>query len=172
MNGLGVSGNLTSLGALDFGLIVDGAVIIFENGLRRLAERQEHEGRRLTFQGVEDNIFLPMATTLMFALASAFVLQITFVSAMIPLVVKSNIREREVKPIRWFKKKYAPLLNQAVAHPLPFIVAGTGVLIASVFAFGLLGEQSMPQLDEKNITVTNFRVPSASPTNRSRSKIR
>ncbi|PMU86046.1 efflux RND transporter permease subunit, partial [Pseudomonas sp. GW704-F5] len=48
MNGLGVSGNLMSLGALDFGLIVDGAVIIVENTLRRLAERQHREGRLLT----------------------------------------------------------------------------------------------------------------------------
>ncbi len=48
MNALGVSGNLMSLGALDFGLIVDGTVIIIENCLRRLAERQHHEGRVLT----------------------------------------------------------------------------------------------------------------------------
>src|SRR3546814_14046023 len=48
MNELGVSGNLMSLGALDFGLIVDGAVIIVENALRRLAERQHKEGRLLT----------------------------------------------------------------------------------------------------------------------------
>src|SRR4029077_10472908 len=45
-----VSGNLMSLGAIDFGLIVDGAVIIVENCLRRLAERQHHEGRILTLQ--------------------------------------------------------------------------------------------------------------------------
>lgn len=53
MNRLGVSGNLMSLGALDFGLIVngaviDGAVIIVENSVARLAARQEHEGRLLT----------------------------------------------------------------------------------------------------------------------------
>ena len=47
---LGVSANLMSLGALDFGLIVDGAVIIVENALRRLAEQQHHEGRLLTVQ--------------------------------------------------------------------------------------------------------------------------
>lgn len=46
----GVSGNLMSLGALDFGLIVDGAVIITENCLRRLAERQHREGRILTLR--------------------------------------------------------------------------------------------------------------------------
>ncbi|WEK46346.1 MAG: CusA/CzcA family heavy metal efflux RND transporter [Candidatus Andeanibacterium colombiense] len=47
MNAFGVPGNLMSLGALDFGLIVDGAVIIIENCLARLAHRQEHEGRLL-----------------------------------------------------------------------------------------------------------------------------
>ncbi|VVT27857.1 Nickel-cobalt-cadmium resistance protein NccA [Sphingomonas aurantiaca] len=197
MNGLGVSGNLMSLGALDFGLIVDGAVIIVENALRRLAERQEHEGRLLTldermeettiaaqemvrptvygqliiflvfvplltFQGVEGKTFSPMATTLMVALASAFVLSVTFVPAMIAIVIKGKVSETEVKPIRWFKEKYAPLLTKAVARPLPFIAGGVGILVAAVFAFGLLGEEFMPQLDEKDITVTNFRVPSAS----------
>ena len=197
MNGLGVSGNLMSLGALDFGLIVDGAVIIVENALRRLAERQEHEGRLLTreermaettlaaqemvkptvygqaiiflvfvplltFQGVEGKTFAPMATTLMVALASAFVLSLTFVPAMIALVVTGKVSETEVKPIRWFKAKYAPLLDKAVARPLPFVLGGVCVFVAAVLMFGMLGEEFMPQLDEKDITVTNFRVPSAS----------
>jgi cobalt-zinc-cadmium resistance protein CzcA len=47
---MGISANLMSMGALDFGLIVDGAVIITENCLRRLAERQHHEGRLLNLQ--------------------------------------------------------------------------------------------------------------------------
>ncbi len=197
MNSLGVSGNLMSLGALDFGLIVDGAVIIVENALRRLAERQEHEGRLLTrsermeetnhaaqemirptvygqliiflvfmplltFQGVEGKTFAPMAITLMIALASAFVLSLTFVPAMIALFITGKVSETEVKPIRWFKEKYEPLLTRAVARPLPFVFGGAGVFLAAVLVFGLLGEEFMPQLDEKDITVTNFRVPSAS----------
>ena len=197
MNGLGVSGNLMSLGALDFGLIVDGAVIIVENALRRLAERQEHEGRLLTrdermeettlaaqemvrptvygqliiflvfvplltFEGVEGKTFSPMAVTLMVALASAFVLSLTFVPAMIATVITGKVSETEVKPIRWFKEKYAPILSRAVSRPLPFILGGAGVFLAAVLSFGLLGEEFMPQLDEKDITVTNFRIPSAS----------
>ncbi len=197
MNGLGVSGNLMSLGALDFGLIVDGAVIIVENALRRLGERQEHEGRLLdlsermeettlaaqemirptvygqliiflvfvpllTFQGVEGKTFAPMAITLMIALASAFVLSLTFIPAMIAIVIKGKVSETEVKPIRWFKSKYAPALSKAVAQPMPFILGGIGIFAAAVLSFGLLGEEFMPQLDEKDITVTNFRVPSAS----------
>ncbi|MHA0337294.1 efflux RND transporter permease subunit [Sphingomonas aquatilis] len=197
MNALGVSGNLMSLGALDFGLIVDGAVIIVENALRHLAERQQEEGRLLTleerlettaasakemirptvfgqliiflvfvplltFQGVEGKTFAPMATTLMLALASAFVLSLTFVPAMIAIVIKGRVSETEVKPIRWFKERYAPILAKAIHRPLPFILGGTGVFAAAVFCFGFLGEEFMPQLDEKDITVTNFRVPSAS----------
>ena len=197
MDALGGSGNLMSLGALDFGLIVDGAVIIVENALRRLAERQEHQGRLLTltermeetreaaqemvrptvfgqliiflvfvplltFEGVEGKTFSPMATTLMLALASAFVLSITFIPAMIAIVVKGRVSETEVKPIRWFKRKYAPMLDNAVARPIPFVASGIAIFAASIFCFGLLGEEFMPQLDEKDITVTNFRVPSAS----------
>jgi Cu/Ag efflux pump CusA len=45
---------------------------------------------------------------------------------------------------------------------MPFILGGVGVFVAAVLSFGLLGEEFMPQLDEKDITVTNFRVPSAS----------
>ncbi len=197
MNRLGVSGNLMSLGALDFGLIVDGAVIIVENALRRLAERQEHERRLLTweermeettlaaqemvrptvygqliiflvfvplltFQGVEGKTFAPMAITLMLALASAFVLSLTFVPAMIALLISGKVSETEVRPIRWFKEKYAPALRRAVAQPLPFIAGGAGVFVAALLCFGLLGEEFMPQLDEKDITVTNFRIPSTS----------
>ncbi|MGC1269676.1 MAG: CusA/CzcA family heavy metal efflux RND transporter [Croceibacterium sp.] len=197
MNALGVSGNLMSLGALDFGLIVDGAVIIVENALRRLAERQEHEARLLTlrerlgetmeaanemvrptvygqliiflvfvplltFQGVEGKTFTPMATTLMVALASAFVLSLTFIPAMVAIVVSGKVSETEVKPIRWFKAKYAPLLTRAVAEPKQFIMGGAAVFALSVALFATLGEEFMPQLDEKDITVTNFRIPSAS----------
>jgi cobalt-zinc-cadmium resistance protein CzcA len=116
----------------------------------------------LTFQGVEGKTFAPMAITLMVALASAFVLSLTFVPAMIAIVVKGRVSETEVKPIRWFKERYAPVLGRGVARPMPFILGGVGVFVAAVLSFGLLGEEFMPQLDEKDITVTNFRVPSAS----------
>ncbi len=197
MNGLAVSGNLMSLGALDFGLIVDGAVIIVENALRHFAERQHAEGRLLTlserlavttasaremirptvfgqliiflvfvplltFQGVEGKTFSPMAITLMLALASAFVLSLTFVPAMLAIVVTGRVSEVEVRPIRWFKARYAPALATAIRRPMPFILGGVGVFAMAVLCFGLLGEEFMPQLDEKDITVTNFRVPSVS----------
>ena len=131
MNAFRVPGNLMSLGALDFGLIVDGAVIIIENCLARLAHRQEHEGRLLTlrerleetmraaqemikptvfgqaiillafapllmFTGVEGKTFSPMAITIMLALVAAFILALTFVPAMVALLIRGRVAEKEV----------------------------------------------------------------------------
>jgi cobalt-zinc-cadmium resistance protein CzcA len=195
MNSMGISGNLMSLGALDFGLIIDGAVIIVENTLRRLAERQHHEGRTLvlrerleevvassremlrptiygqlviflvflpclTFQGVEGKMFSPMVITLMLALASAFVLSLTFVPALIAVMMKGPVAEKEVRVIVAAKSRYAPLLRRAVERPLPFVGAGLGVLVLAAVAFTFVGREFMPTLDEQNLNLSSVRIPS------------
>jgi cobalt-zinc-cadmium resistance protein CzcA len=197
MNTLGISGNLMSLGALDFGLIIDGAVIIVENTLRRLAERQKHEGRLLllkerlqevvessremlrptiygqlviflvflpclTFQGVEGKMFSPMVITLMLALGSAFVLSLTFVPALIAIMMKGRVAEHEVKAIEVTKSRYEPLLRRAVAKPMPFVSAGLGVLVLAAVAFSFVGREFMPTLDEQNLNLSSVRIPSTS----------
>ena len=197
MNAFGISGNLMSLGALDFGLIIDGAVIIVENTLRRLAERQHFEGRTLvlkerleetvassremlrptiygqlviflvflpclTFQGVEGKMFSPMVITLMLALASAFVLSLTFVPALIAVMMKGPVAEQEVRAIVLAKSRYEPWLRRAVARPLPFVGAGLPVLVAAFVAFGFVGREFMPTLDEQNLNLSSVRIPSTS----------
>src|SRR3546814_300866 len=148
----GVSANLMSLGALDFGLIVDGAVIIVENALRRLAEQQHHEGRLLsvkerlatvaaaaremirpsvygqaiiilvyvpllTLTGVEGKTFVPMALTVIIALAFAFILSLTFVPAMIAIWLSKKVEEKDGRIITWLKKRYEPGLDRAMKRP-------------------------------------------------------
>ncbi|ARU18417.1 efflux RND transporter permease subunit [Croceicoccus marinus] len=197
MNRLGVSGNLMSLGALDFGLIVDGAVIIVENSVARLAARQHREGRLLTlgerltetrlaaqemikptvygqaiiflvfaplltFTGVEGKTFSPMAITMLLALASAFVLSLTFVPAMIAVLLNKKLTEKEVKPIRWAKERYGPAVRKVIARPWPMIGAGVGLFTVAVFVFGFLGSEFTPQLDERDIAVQSLRIPSTS----------
>ena len=197
MNILGVSGNLMSLGALDFGLIVDGAVIIIENCLRRLAERQHGEGRLLdlrerleetllasqemirptvygqaiiflvfapllTFSGVEGKTFAPMAITLMLALGAAFVLSLTFVPAMVALLIRGKVAEKEVWAIAKIKLHYEPVLRRAVAKPAPFIGTAVGIFVLAGVTFTFLGQEFMPQLDEKNLALASQRVPSTS----------
>lgn len=197
MNALGVSGNLMSLGALDFGLIIDGAVIIVENALRRLAARQHGQGRLLTlkerleevvassremlrptiygqlviflvflpcltFQGVEGKMFSPMVITLMLALASAFVLSLTFVPAMVAVLMRGPIAEKEVRAIAATKRRYEPWLRRTVAHPSPFVLGGAAVLAVAALAFTFVGREFMPTLDEQNLNLSSVRIPSTS----------
>jgi len=197
MNLLHISGNLMSLGALDFGLIIDGAVIIVENNLRREAERQTREGRELdqagrleevvqsskemvrptvygqiiiflvflpclTFQGVEGKMFSPMVITLMLALASAFLLSLTFVPAMTALLLTGHVREEEVAFLRKAKALYEPWLRRSLVRPWPFIGAAGGVFAVALLVFLLIGREFMPTLDEQNLNLSSVRIPSTS----------
>lgn len=194
-----ISANLMSLGALDFGLIVDGAVIIAENSLRHLAETQRELGRKLrlderlatvvrsaeemvrpsvygqaiiilvyvpllTFTGVEGRMFAPMALTVIIALAAAFVLSLTFVPAMIAIVITGQVRERDVFLVRWMKAAYLPLLSKAVRRPVFVIAASVLLFAAAALIFLRLGQEFIPQLDEKNIAMHAMRIPSTSLT--------
>ena len=195
MNALKVSGNLMSLGALDFGLIVDGSVIIIENCLRRLAERQHHEGRLLdtrerveettlatqemirptvygqaiiflvfapllTFTGVEGKTFSPMAITLMLALAAAFILSVTLVPALVALLIRGKLSEKDVAIVRAVKRWYAPVLDRSVARPWPFVAAAVVIFALAGLTFTRLGSEFMPQLDEGDVVLAGFRPPS------------
>jgi heavy metal efflux system protein len=192
-----ISANLMSLGALDFGLIVDGAVIIAENALRHLAERQTAAGRSLTtserlatiqvsaeemigpsvygqaiiilvyvplltLSGVEGKMFEPMALTVILALVSAFVLSVTFVPALIALLVTGRVSEGDNAAVRYMKSGYAPLLKRTIGHPLPAIVGAAILCAGAVFLFSRLGGEFIPTLDEKNVLLTASRIPSTS----------
>ena len=195
MNRYDVSGNLMSLGALDFGLIVDGSIIIIENCLRRLAERQHHEGRLLnlperlhevfeasremvrptifgqaiillvfapllTFTGVEGKMFTPMAITVIFALVGAFILSLTFVPAMVAVLIRNRVSEDDVAAIRWVKRRYEPLLRKLLAAPRKWILAGIGTFALAGLLFMTLGQEFIPKLDEGDASVQALRIPS------------
>ena len=192
-----ISANLMSLGALDFGLIVDGAVIIAENSLRRLAERQHELGRTLslnerleminvsakemiqptaygqaiiilvylpllTFTGVEGKTFEPMAVTVIIALVIAFVLSLTFVPAMLAIVVSSHVQESENVFLRGLKAIYQPALARALRTPVAVITAAVVLFSGAAFLFARLGQEFTPTLDEKNIVMEVKRIPSTS----------
>ncbi|AWN35167.1 efflux RND transporter permease subunit [Methylobacterium radiodurans] len=192
-----ISANLMSLGALDFGLIVDGAVIIAENSLRHLAEKQHELGRTLdteerlqtvrasaeemikpslygqaiiilvyvpllTFTGVEGKMFQPMALTVIIALVAAFVLSLTFVPALISIVITGKVTEKDNLIIRAFKAAYRPVLGNAVRTPMIFILSALLLLAGAGALFTRLGAEFIPQLDEKSIALNALRIPSTS----------
>lgn len=194
-----ISGNLMSLGAIDFGLIVDGAVIIVENCLRMLAHRQHELGRKLTqterletvFQaskqvrgatafgeaiiiivylplltlsGVEGKMFKPMALTVVFALAAAFILSLTFIPAMVALCIRGKVKEQENILIRLAKRAYEPLLLRAIRARWLVVSAAIVVFALSLFLFMQLGREFAPKLDEQDVAIEGLRIPSTSLT--------
>ncbi len=194
---VGVSANLMSLGALDFGLIVDGAVIIVENALRRLAERQHDAGRPLleserletvseaaremirpsvygqaiimlvyvpllTLSGVEGKTFVPMALTVLIALACAFILSLTFVPAAIAIWLSKRVEEKEGRILGWLRRRYEPGLGRAMAHPRITIGGALASLGVAALAFLSLGQVFLPQLDEGDLLIQALRIPATS----------
>ena len=144
-----------SLGAIDFGLIVDSSVIMVENCVRRLA----HEGGTrpkldivrdaaievrkptmfgeliiaivylpiLALQGTEGKLFRPMALTVIFALAGSLVLSLTLhAGAGLARPLPTGPQEKEVWLIRWIKRLYTPVLDLFVRHPVIAVVLAAG----------------------------------------------
>jgi cobalt-zinc-cadmium resistance protein CzcA len=188
MNALGMSGNLMSLGAIDFGLIVDGAVIIVENAVRRLSEQPDANAERrlailhdstvevraasvfgeltiaivymplLALTGMEGKLFRPMATTVLLALLGAFLLSLTVVPVLTSYALKPRAH-RETWLLRKAHAWYEPLLKGVLRRRIPTVSVALAVLALSVFTFVKLGAEFVPQLDEGDLLLEVRRLP-------------
>ena len=194
MNALGLSGNLMSLGAIDFGLLVDGAVIIVENVVRRLSERRQELGRSsapdehrsvvegatvevlsasvfggaiiaivylplLALTGIEGKLFRPMATTVLLALAGAFVLSLTLIPVLTSYFVHPQAEHRDTWLLRAAQRLYSPLLGATLRHRSVALGAGVVALAGAAALFTQIGAEFVPQLDEGDVLVEARRLP-------------
>jgi cobalt-zinc-cadmium resistance protein CzcA len=191
MRAAGLSGNLMSLGAIDFGLIVDGSVVIVENVVRVLSDRRPgdralkstvHEaalevGRPVAFavaiiilvyvpvlslRGVEGKMFQPMALTVVFALAVSLVLALTWVPALCTFVFKKGVVEHETWLLRRIRDWYAPLLERSLARPKRTLALAGGIFAVSLAVAPFLGAEFVPTLEEGAIAMHAIRLPSVS----------
>lgn len=197
MRRFGVSGNLMSLGAIDFGLIVDGAVIVIENSVRLLAERSHELGRPvtpeertatvlkasrevlrsatfgvfiiaivylpiLTLVGIEGKMFKPMAMTVLFALAGALVLAMTFIPAVASLLLPRKLSEKESFLVRAARKVYEPALRGALRVRWVVVIVSLLILGGSALVATRLGSEFVPKLDEGALAMQSMRLPSVS----------
>lgn len=189
MAATGITASLMSLGAIDFGLIVDSSVIMIENCIRRLAHDrggQPHaavirdaavEVRKptmfgeliisvvylpiLALQGTEGKLFRPMALTVLFALAGSLVLSLTLMPVLASLCLPRKMKEHDVWLLRAIKWVYRPVLERAVAHPLLTASLAVALLGTSLpIALGL-GAEFMPRLEEGDLLIEVKRLPSA-----------
>ncbi|MBK1657121.1 efflux RND transporter permease subunit [Paracraurococcus ruber] len=183
----GLSGNLMSLGAIDFGLIVDGAVVMIETVVRRRAEHPDrpvdavvreaaHEvGRPILFavtiitvvylpllslQGVEGKMFRPMALTVVYALVASLVLTLVLMPVLASFALRGRIAEHDSRVVGWVRRRYAPLLDASERHPVPVIGLALALLVGSGLLATRLGAEFIPRLDEGALAVTITKLPS------------
>ena len=186
----GIAGSLMSLGAIDFGLVVDSSVIMVENATRRLQESAPGSSVRkvvrdaavevrkptlfgeliiaivylpiLALEGVEGKLFRPMALTVIFALAGSMLLSMT----LMPVLASYGLRRGKVRGdnrfVRGLKRAYRPLLGWALDHRR--IVLGTAVLVvagAGILATRL-GSEFVPRLQEQGVVINTVRIAGVS----------
>jgi heavy metal efflux system protein len=176
----GIPANLLSLGAIDFGIIVDGAVIMTENTVRRLGEdkatghRVVREVQRaalevarpltfavliimtvyvpiVTFQRIEGKLFRPMAVTISLAVVGSLLLTLTVIPVLASFLFQRPPREKESPLLRYLRRAYTPLLGWCVRRPSVPILVAAGLLALSLFVFTLLGKEFLPELDEGDL---------------------
>lgn len=189
---VGIAGSLLSLGAIDFGVVVDSSVVVVENVVRRLghagvtsfSERLRIirdaaiEVRTptvfgqliimivyipiLTLEGVEGKMFRPMALTVIFILLGSLICSLTVTPVLASLVLPKNMREEDVFLVRALRWLYQPILRLSLGMRLP-LLAGCGVLlVATGYVATRLGSEFVPRLSEGAIVIGIVRPPGTS----------
>src|SRR4030088_1923040 len=200
----GESANLLSVGAIDFGLIVDATVIMVEAIFRRLsqttalsdAERshispETEMGMKshailsaaadvsrsifftaaiiiaaflplFTLNGVEGNIFGPMARTYAYALAGGLLATFTVTPALSAIILPSHMRESETWIMAFLHRLYVPALNWAVGNRNLVMAGAAGLVVITPVFSRLLGLEFLPKLEEGNLSIRATLPPTIS----------
>jgi heavy metal efflux system protein len=176
----GASANLLSLGAIDFGIIVDSSIIMMENIFRRLgpsssgpmAERVLNGAREVgtpmtystliialaflplfTLVGVPGAIFGPMAKTYAMGITGGILFALTLTPVLAAKFVPAQHEERENVLMRFLHKLYNPFFDAAIRRPKTALAIRTIPILACVALFPLLGRDFMPKLEEGNFWI-------------------
>ncbi|GGA79741.1 cation transporter [Edaphobacter acidisoli] len=173
----GVAANLLSIGAVDFGILIDGTLVMVENIFRVLGEREGQDYKlddvileaardvdRPVFYSVaviiagylpiyaltgpSGRLFRPMADTVAIALIGALILTLTFVPVMCSYWFRRGVHERVNRPFEWLKEKYAVELDWCLDHPKTTMVVASVIFLATLLLVPFIGGEFMPHLDE------------------------
>jgi cobalt-zinc-cadmium resistance protein CzcA len=189
-----IPANLLSLGALDFGMVVDGAVVMVENIIRHIGQDHEqkpvadriraaaHEVQRpvfyaitiiitaylpiFTLQRVEGRLFRPMAWTVAFALLGAVIFSMTIAPVLASLLFRKGAKDWHNPVLVWLTERYRQALSWMVDHRWVMVA----IAIAAVGISGYLtvtdaiGSEFLPHLDEGALWVRGTLAPSTGPT--------
>jgi cobalt-zinc-cadmium resistance protein CzcA len=190
----GIPANLLSLGALDFGMVVEGAVVMVENIVRYLGRRHEsesalgpirsaaHEVQRpvfysigiiitaylpiFTLQRVEGRLFKPMAWTVTFALLGSLLFSMLIAPVLASFLFGRNVREWRNPAMELITRAYRWSLTQAIRFRWATVAIAAAALAGSVYLMesGAIGSEFLPHLDEGAIWARATLAPSMGPT--------
>jgi heavy metal efflux system protein len=173
----GVAANLLSIGAIDFGIIIDGTLVMVENIYRELGlrEGQKYELHEVILAAARDvdrpifysvaiiiagyipiyalsgpsgKLFHPMADTMSVALVGALILTLTFVPVMCSYWFKKGVREPRNKPFEWIKNEYGSELKWCLERPWLTMLIATIIFGVTLLLVPFIGGEFMPHLDE------------------------
>jgi len=185
----GIAGTLMSLGAIDFGLVVDSSVILVENAERRLGldggQRSVRDVVRdasvevrkptlfgeliialvyvpiLTLEGVEGKLFRPMALTVVLALLGSVVLSMTLAPVLASFALRKGAHP-EPRFVRWLKERYDPILRWTLSHARWVLGGAAALLLVTAAGAVRLGSEFVPKLSEGTIVVNVVRLAEVS----------
>ena len=188
-----IPANLLSLGALDFGMVVDGAVVMIENIVRHLSRANgggtpaekisdaSHEVQRpvfyaiaiiitaylpiFTLERVEGRLFHPMAWTVAFALLGALSFSIVVSPVLALFAFSKGAHEWHNPAMHWLTGRYRHALRWAIRHRAITVSVGLAAIVLAFFlAFsGIIGSEFLPHLDEGALWVRGTLAPSTGP---------
>jgi cobalt-zinc-cadmium resistance protein CzcA len=173
----GIPANLLSIGAIDFGIIIDGTVVMMENIYRELSERQGQNynlpdviiaaardvDRPIFYSvaviiagylpihalsGPAGRLFHPMADTMSYALIGALIFTLTFVPVMASYWFAHGVRERTNQAYEWIKRTYARQLDWCLDRPKTTLLAAALIFGSTLLLVPFIGGEFMPHLDE------------------------
>jgi len=182
LNLTGEAANLLSIGAIDFGIIIDGTIVMVENIYRELGLRHGTE-YKLTdvilaaardvdrpifysvaviiagylpiyaLTGPAGKLFHPMADTMGFALICALVLTLTVVPVLASYWFKSGVKEKQNPIYNWIRDHYAGRLRWCLNHPGVTLIVALAIFCATLLLVPLIGGEFLPHLDEGAVWV-------------------
>lgn len=187
MREFGLAANLMSLGAIDFGMVVDGSVVMVENIVHDLQKNKKESKEEtiikaanhvvrpiffgvliilmvyvpiMTFKGMEGILFRPMAITVAAAVFGSLLLALIFVPAMSAIVFRKRVKVRRNYLIEWMRPRYQKGLEKNM-NRLWFVGSSAlAIFLVSIFLMTRLGTEFLPELDEGSILVEQVRMPS------------
>ncbi|HEY8833485.1 MAG TPA: CusA/CzcA family heavy metal efflux RND transporter [Gemmatimonadaceae bacterium] len=171
-----IPANLLSIGAIDFGLLVDGAVVMVENIHRRLAHRAPGESIRhviasaagevdrpivyaraviiagflpiYVLSGPSGRLFRPMADTTIFALIGALLVTLAVMPVLAGWVLRGGVKEKRNRAFEWILARYERSLDWALSHRKQTLIGSIAIFAVSVLIAAGIGAEFMPHLDE------------------------